>query len=182
MLRLAILRPYVARWKRLDTTSTSIREWTRKASSKPTQTQKRTWLSILRRPWPYFLRKRLVPFRYELRVASYVASFTLAASLLLHIEVTYFFTWSATYGISMLPTMSATGNSIIVSKLFRRGKGVQIGDVVSFDHPVDQGVQSVKRVVGLEGDWVCRDTPGVGEGMMIQVRTVTAVVWRSLGC
>lgn len=167
MLRLARLRPYAAQWKRLDSTT---RVWTRNTSSEPAQTQKRTWLSQLTPRLSYSFRKRLIPWRYELRVASYIAVFTLAASILFHIEVTYFFTWSATYGISMLPTMSATGNSIIISKFYRRGKGVEIGDCVSFDHPVDQGVQSVKRVVGLEGDWVCRDTPGVGKGMMIQVR------------
>lgn len=173
MLRLTRLRPHAAQWKRLDSTT---RIWTRNTSSK---LPRKTWLSSLIRPWSYSLRKRLVPFRYELRVASYIAGFTLAATLLFHIEVTYFFTWSATYGISMLPTMSATGNSIIISKFYRRGKGVGIGDVVSFDHPVDQGVQSVKRVIGLEGDWVCRDTPGVGKGMMIQVCTANMGEWRS---
>ena len=176
MLRLARLRPYAAQWQRFNTTA---REWTRNTSTKPSQPQERPWLSRLTPKLSYSLRKRLIPWRYELRVASYVALFTFAASILFHIEVTYFFTWSATYGISMLPTMPATGNSIVISKFYRRGKDVGIGDVVSFDHPVDQGVQSVKRVVGLEGDWVCRDTPGVGKGMMIQVRAADAVERRT---
>ena len=59
---------------------------------------------------------------------------------------------------------------MLISKLHRRGKKVQVGDLVSFAHPMESGVYSIKRVVGLEGDWVCRDTPTVGKGMMIQVR------------
>lgn len=87
----------------------------------------------------------------------------------MHIETNYFYAFDVTYGISMLPTINPIGDSVIISKLYRRGQNVKVGDIVSFAHPVDQGVHSIKRVIGMEGDWVCRDTPGVGSGMVIQV-------------
>lgn len=118
---------------------------------------------------PYSLRKYFAKHRSQLELLSRGVPGALALFLFLHIETTYFYAYDLTYGISMLPTINATGDSVIISKLYRRGKSVQIGDVVSFEHPVDQGVYSIKRVIGLEGDWVCRDTPGVGQGTMIQV-------------
>lgn len=68
-----------------------------------------------------------------------------------------------------MPTMNSYGDHVLISKLYRRGKGVGVGDVVSFDSPVEPGLHAIKRVVGMEGDWVCRDTPGVGKGTVIQV-------------
>lgn len=69
----------------------------------------------------------------------------------------------------MMPTINSYGDGVLISKLYRRGKGVEVGDVVSFGSPVEPGTQAIKRVIGMEGDWVCRDTPGVGKGTMIQV-------------
>ena len=70
----------------------------------------------------------------------------------------------------MLPTITAHGDAIYVSKFYRRGKGVKVGDVVSFRHPMFPEFGAVKRVVGMPGDFVGRDSPGTGKGMMIQVR------------
>jgi len=69
----------------------------------------------------------------------------------------------------MLPTITAHGDAICVSKFYRRGKGVKVGDVVSFRHPMFPEFGAVKRVVGMPGDFVGRDSPGTGRGMMIQV-------------
>ena len=48
---------------------------------------------------------------------------------------------------------------------------MQIGDVVSYRHPIESEQRAIKRVIGLPGDFVLRDTPLVGgnKGMMIQV-------------
>lgn len=70
----------------------------------------------------------------------------------------------------MLPTLSAKGDAVYVSKLFRRGKYVHVGDVVSLRHPMDVGTGAIKRIVGMPGDFVLRDMPGSRTGDMIQVR------------
>ncbi|KAI5362514.1 putative peptidase S26A, signal peptidase I, lexA/Signal peptidase-like superfamily [Septoria linicola] len=68
----------------------------------------------------------------------------------------------------MVPTIESYGEWIWISKYYRRGRGVQIGDLVSFKSPIVAGEQAVKRVVGLPGDFVLMDTPGKSD-TMIQV-------------
>ncbi|KAL2151964.1 hypothetical protein VTH82DRAFT_5148 [Thermothelomyces myriococcoides] len=80
-------------------------------------------------------------------------------------------------GPSMLPTFEVLGEWLLVSKLHRFGRGVEVGDVVAYNIPINDEV-GVKRVLGLPGDYVLMDTPdgdgmagGVGGGPnMIQVR------------
>jgi inner membrane protease subunit 1 len=85
-----------------------------------------------------------------------------------HIFFEYFYTSKEAYGVSMVPTMNSVGDSLIISKLYRRGRYIEVGDVVSFKHPIDGSIESVKRVLGMPGDFVLRDTPDTS-GMMIQV-------------
>lgn len=80
----------------------------------------------------------------------------------------YFYTCDPTYGISMLPTLSSFGDWVIISKWYRRGRGIKVGDLVSFHHPVKEREHAVKRVVGLSGDLVLMNTPGKSD-YMIQV-------------
>ena len=68
----------------------------------------------------------------------------------------------------MLPTINATGDWLLLSKRYRKGRGVVVGDIVSFKHPIDEHTRSVKRVVGMPGDIVLRDSPDKS-GQMIQV-------------
>ena len=94
--------------------------------------------------------------------------------LLGHLFITYGYNASPAYGVSMTPTIDFSGEVLIVSKQYRRGRGIQVGDLVSFRHPVltDFGERAVKRVIGMPGDFVLRDTPGhgiFGEEAMIQV-------------
>ncbi|KAI9716234.1 MAG: hypothetical protein M1812_005459 [Candelaria pacifica] len=69
----------------------------------------------------------------------------------------------------MLPTLAAKGDGVIISKFSRRGRGIEVGDIVSFKNPLDWRNGALKRVVGMPGDFVLRDTPDKGEGTMIQV-------------
>lgn len=79
----------------------------------------------------------------------------------------------------MLPTLNSSGDWVLISKYYRRGRGVQVGDLVSYSHPGEEGVQAVKRVVGLEGDFVGmgpgfvdddgKTLVGAKGGMMVQV-------------
>lgn len=167
MLRSAITRSSATRWRYLEYLSRNI---ARHASSKPQKGPAKSAPRDKGSASSYGMRKQLLGYRSRIQQVSSPVLALVAVFLFLHIETTYFYAFDLTHGISMLPTMNATGDSVIISKLYRRGKNVHVGDVVSFDHPVDQGVQSIKRVVGLEGDWVCRDTPGIGRGTVIQVR------------
>ena len=99
----------------------------------------------------------------------------LAASFFLtwHIVTGYVLDYGLCDGISMLPTLNSFGDAVLISKYYRRGRGVKVGDVISFAHPVIPETRGLKRIVGMEGDFVLRDTPGVGleqrEEQMLQV-------------
>lgn len=72
----------------------------------------------------------------------------------------------------MLPTINIEGDFIVISKLYSRGRGVGVGDLVSYVHPVDgPGVHVCKRVIGMPGDFVVVDPMGaIGTpGDMVQV-------------
>lgn len=99
--------------------------------------------------------------RYALRL--------LQIFLIGHLISTYVVTIRPCIGPSMLPTINWEGDWILISKFHRRGYGVNVGDLVSYYHPIRQGYKGVKRVVGMPGDFVLRDTPGKGDGWMVQV-------------
>lgn len=86
-----------------------------------------------------------------------------------HIFNEYFYALEYTWGISMIPNMAADGDGVVLSKWYRRGRGVVVGDLVSFVHPVDDESRALKRIIGMPGDFVLRDSPHHGRQMMIQV-------------
>ncbi|EOA90289.1 hypothetical protein ACJQWK_07495 [Exserohilum turcicum] len=80
-----------------------------------------------------------------------------------HIVFTYIGGVGSTSGISMVPTIPHSFGShpwIVYSTLHRRGRGIQVGDVVTFTHPLFPQDSSCKRVVGMPGDFVSVVTPG----------------------
>ncbi|KAL4930868.1 putative mitochondrial inner membrane protease subunit 1 [Aspergillus undulatus] len=76
-------------------------------------------------------------------------------------------------GPSMYPTFSPRGDYLLISKLHKHGRGIEVGDVVRFWHPSFVGVYGAKRVLGMPGDFVCRDqalgTEAGRTGEMIRV-------------
>ncbi|SLM38289.1 mitochondrial inner membrane protease subunit protein [Lasallia pustulata] len=86
-----------------------------------------------------------------------------------HLFISYVGYIAQTEGPSMLPTLAVDHDWVYISKFYRRGKGIRVGDVVSFKHPMFPSVGALKRVVGMPGDFVLRDTPGSAGRMMIQV-------------
>lgn len=66
----------------------------------------------------------------------------------------------------MVPTMAVRGDRFYISSSYRRGRDVKVGDLVSFKHPLAEGVEAIKRVLGMPGDYVCKGEKG---GKMIQV-------------
>lgn len=72
----------------------------------------------------------------------------------------------------MLPTIQSFGDYVLISKYYRRGRGVQVGDIVSFRHPVREGEFAMKRVIGMQGDFVLMNTPDRSDAM-IQVGKIS---------
>lgn len=62
-------------------------------------------------------------------------------------------------GPSMYPTFNPRGDWLLISRMHRNGKGIEVGDIVRFSHPSFFGVHAAKRVIGMPGDFVCRDQP-----------------------
>jgi len=89
-----------------------------------------------------------------------------------HLISQYGFSQGATRGASMLPTIEVLGDSVIVSKQYRRGRNVKVGDVVQFDSVAEPRESVIKRVIGLEGDYVLRNSPGSRYDDMIQVSCI----------
>ncbi|KAI9760905.1 MAG: hypothetical protein M4579_001406 [Chaenotheca gracillima] len=87
----------------------------------------------------------------------------------LHLFTDYIASIKPTYGPSMLPTINVRDESVFINKYYRRGRNIKIGDIVSVRHPLEHDERAIKRVMGMPGDFVLRDTPGRGEGLMIQV-------------
>lgn len=66
----------------------------------------------------------------------------------------------------MLSTLNAEGDYVWINKLYRRGKGIVVGDLVTVKHPWYPEVRASKRVLGMPGDFVLRNTPGEGSAMI----------------
>ena len=101
----------------------------------------------------------ILPTSFELSSALLTTLKILAFALLISEKV---YAIHPTQGPSMLPTLSVIGDSVLISKRYRRGRGVKVGDVVEIRHPVPEYPQhgAVKRVIGLGGDFVvCSDHP-----------------------
>jgi inner membrane protease subunit 1 len=68
-----------------------------------------------------------------------------------------------TSGVSMVPTMPhgfSKRTCIMYSSLHRRGRGIKVGDVITYTHPIFPERAGCKRVIGMPGDFVSVVTPG----------------------
>jgi mitochondrial inner membrane protease subunit 1 len=84
-----------------------------------------------------------------------------------HVFMTHFYSFEWTRGPSMLPTLEVVGDNVLISRHYRRGRDVKVGDVVSFHSVMDSGEKVIKRVGGLEGDFVVlQDGEGEGDKML----------------
>lgn len=164
MLRLASPRLSLG-LSRIPRLSARTREF-RHASSK--RIPKPDIVNAIKNPAPSVLAKALLPrFPRTYWFAKFTIAF-LGVALGFHIFTEYFFWTGESYGISMLPTINSTGDWLLMSRYYRRGRDVGVGDLVSFKHPMREDTRSVKRVIGMAGDFVLRDSPDTS-GVMIQV-------------
>ncbi|KAF2397896.1 LexA/Signal peptidase, partial [Trichodelitschia bisporula] len=86
-----------------------------------------------------------------------------------HLFWTYGFELTQPWGASMLPTLHMSGEWVVVSKYYRRGRGVQVGDMVCSRSPIRPTEGILKRVLGMPGDLVIAGDVQTGSGEMIQV-------------
>lgn len=73
----------------------------------------------------------------------------------------------------MVPTFEVIGEWILISKLHRLGRNIEVGDLVAYKIPINDTV-GVKRVLGMPGDYVMMVSPhhdraASGREHMIQV-------------
>ncbi|KAL1649118.1 hypothetical protein SLS58_001690 [Diplodia intermedia] len=120
-------------------------------------------------PLPRFLPRRLNGFGSLPLTAPRLLFHTLSYACMLHVVFAHGYVIKPTYGVSMAPTMGTVGDAVVISKRHRRGRGVGVGDLVSYESPFRLGYCVIKRVVGMPGDFVLRDTPGTTRGVMVQV-------------
>jgi inner membrane protease subunit 1 len=65
----------------------------------------------------------------------------------------------------MYPTIASGLSYTIYSRRHKRGRNIQIGDVILFENPIFLRGKACKRVIGMPGDYVVRDpsqSPTVG--------------------
>jgi mitochondrial inner membrane protease subunit 1 len=107
---------------------------------------------------------------------------TLKTFFFAHLIWDHFYAYADTWGPSMLPTFEVVKDGVIVDRAYKRGRGVRVGDIVTFDSIAKPGEKVIKRVLGLQGDYVLIDTPGSGSDRMIQVSTTTYGMGSRLIC
>ncbi|KAF2087363.1 LexA/Signal peptidase [Saccharata proteae CBS 121410] len=120
------------------------------------------------RRWSSTTPRRPGPIHVPLSNAGLVLH-TLSGALLLHAFFTYGYSFRLTQGSSMMPNFEEFGTWVLVNPKYRRGRGVEVGDCVTYKHPFIENRGGLKRVVGMPGDFVLMGTPGKGEGKMMQV-------------
>ncbi|CCK70463.1 endopeptidase catalytic subunit IMP1 KNAG_0E02010 [Huiozyma naganishii CBS 8797] len=81
---------------------------------------------------------------------------------LLHVTHTRVYEFTETKGESMLPTLNSHGDYVHVSKWYRNGRDVQMGDCVVLQKPNDSNRRVCKRITGMPGDYVLVD-PSLAE-------------------
>ncbi|EJT74066.1 hypothetical protein GGTG_07915 [Gaeumannomyces tritici R3-111a-1] len=86
-----------------------------------------------------------------------------------HMFFAHLYAFDSAAGPSMLPLFDLVGDSILIKKEHRRGRGVGVGDVVVFKIPTERESFGVKRVVGMPGDYVLINSPESGSDKMLQV-------------
>lgn len=63
------------------------------------------------------------------------------------------------WGPSMYPTLETNGQFLLGSMRYKYGKGIGVGDVIIFKNPLYLNDHVAKRVIGMPGDLVLRNTP-----------------------
>ena len=117
-------------------------------------------MTFIPRPLAYFLNLSL--FQKYIAVIKFVFA--------VHFFTTHVGHIALTEGPSMLPTIGVRGVQVYIDNTYSRGRGLKVGDVVDYDHPIVQGVRAIKRIAGMPGDFVVKEQEDGKGKMMVQVR------------
>lgn len=88
---------------------------------------------------------------------------------LAHVLWQYGYSVAPGSGPSMLPTFLVWNEWFVADRSYRRGRGVRVGDCVTYTIPVEPHEGGVKRVIGMPGDYVLLNSPGSKNDDMMQV-------------
>ncbi|CAE7032993.1 hypothetical protein P3342_006974 [Pyrenophora teres f. teres] len=107
-------------------------------------------------PWSFFHRHPNRSGSPLLNASAWARGAAISMQIILvsHVFARYIGCIETTYGISMTPTMPPRGNVIVYSSLHRRGRGIKVGDIVTYVHPIFPNMRGCKRVIGMPGDFV----------------------------
>jgi inner membrane protease subunit 1 len=110
----------------------------------------------------------MAPPRLDFRRAAFYSKISLQLLCAAHLVSTHIIWSSPASGPSMLPTFELSGEHILTNGYYRRGRGVAVGDLVTYKIPIFVNEMGVKRVIGMPGDYVVAGMPGKTD-MMVQV-------------
>ncbi|KAF2763756.1 LexA/Signal peptidase [Teratosphaeria nubilosa] len=134
------------------------------------ETRRQKVIRYLFKPWAaHSLSSRPDSIGFSARVITRAFLTAAFVSVSIHTFLTYFYAFELAWGISMLPSFAASGDSLIISKYYRRGRGLTVGDVVSFKHPVRVDEYAVKRLLGMPGDFIEVSVDGSGRRQVLQI-------------
>ncbi|CCH59392.1 hypothetical protein TBLA_0B05650 [Henningerozyma blattae CBS 6284] len=92
-----------------------------------------------------------------MKTAFKVSSIFVRSVCLLHIVHEFFYEFTETKGESMIPTINARNDYVHVSKRYKNGKNVKLGDCIVAIKPTDPKQRVCKRITGLENDIILVD-------------------------
>ncbi|PGH05157.1 hypothetical protein AJ80_08393 [Polytolypa hystricis UAMH7299] len=119
----------------------------------------------------------ILPFKWGLRRILLNVAGGYAALKIFHEQC---YEIQPTSGPSMFPTLDIRGEAVLVSKFYKYGKSIQVGDMVVIRHPFFLHSHAGKRVVGMPGDFVLKNAPfkdGVGKGEDLMIQVPEGHVW-----
>jgi hypothetical protein len=90
-----------------------------------------------------------------------------------HLFVEFGYDAPRAWGVSMLPTLDQDRAWLLLSHWHRRGRHIEVGDLVSYKIPIFEGHLGIKRVIGMPGDYVLTGMPDDTSNEMIQVISAT---------
>ncbi|XP_020526185.1 mitochondrial inner membrane protease subunit 1 isoform X2 [Amborella trichopoda] len=101
-----------------------------------------------------FERARSIPWRSIAREAFDTVSFFTKFACVVHITHTYVGGIALSSGPSMLPTLSLTGDVVVIDRITTNFGKIKQGDLVLLRSPENPRKVILKRVTGLEGDHI----------------------------
>lgn len=93
----------------------------------------------------------------SLRFAGLVLSWAIRCGCLGHLLQEFTVEFSETRGESMLPTLAQKHDYVCTNKLYRLGRGLDMGDCIVAMKPTDPFHRVCKRITGMPGDVVLID-------------------------